>query len=95
MINYACPKCNEPFQATEDRIGTMHACPRCQASVQVPAQSAKSNLPLILGIVGGLLILGCGVSCIVGLAAIQIIGKNANSAFGTVGSSIGAPVSGR
>jgi pilus assembly protein Flp/PilA len=29
---------------------------------------------------------------VVCLAAIQIIGKNANSAFGTVGSSIGATV---
>ena len=31
---------------------------------------------------------------VVCLAAIQILGKNANAAFGTVGASIAAPVSG-
>ena len=92
MIKYSCPKCKQGLEAPEERIGTMHACPSCRAQVQVPSKSQGSNLPLILGIVGGLLILGTCMCGIVSLAAIQVLGTNANSSFGTVGASIGATV---
>jgi hypothetical protein len=45
---------------------------------------------MILGIVGGLLILSCGVCGVGSLVAIQVLGKNANSSFSTVGASIGS-----
>src|SRR5437868_6045186 len=95
MINYACPKCREPLQAPEDRLGTVQPCPNCKFQVQVPLVTAKSGAtPLvILGILGGLAVVAVPMCIIVCLVAIQILGKNANSAFGTVGTSIGATVS--
>jgi hypothetical protein len=93
MIKYSCPKCNEPMQAADDKVGSVTACPRCQAPVQVPA--VKSNTQLILGIVGGALLLSCCVCGVIGALIVpQIIGQNANSAFGTVGASIGSTVTG-
>lgn len=91
MIDYACPKCREPLHASEDRLGTTQPCPNCQFPVQVPLVRAKgSSLPIVAAIVGGLAVLACPIMIIVCLAAIQILGKNANSAFGTVGASIGS-----
>jgi len=92
MIKYNCPKCQAAMQADDQQVGTIGKCPQCQSPVQVPAK--KSNLPLILGITGALLIVSCGMCGLVGLAAIQLLGTNANSTFGTVGTSIGATVAG-
>src|SRR5438105_940089 len=91
MIDYACPKCREPLRASEDRLGATHPCPNCQFQVQVPLVRPKSSsAPIIVAIVGGLAVLACPMFIIVCLAAIQILGKNANSSFGTVGASIGS-----
>jgi hypothetical protein len=90
MISYNCPKCQAPMQADDNAVGSMGTCPRCQAPVQVPAK--KNNLPLILGIVGGLSVLSCCMCGVLFMVGTQIIGQNANSAFGTVGASIGATV---
>jgi hypothetical protein len=91
MIDYACPKCREPLQASEDRLGSMHPCPNCKFQVQVPLARAKSSsFPIIAAIVGGLAVLACPMFIVVCLVAIQILGTNANSSFGTVGASIGA-----
>jgi hypothetical protein len=56
--------------------------------------SNNTTLYVVLGILGGFLIMCMGMPLliVVCLAAIQILGKNANSAFGTVGMSIGATV---
>jgi DNA-directed RNA polymerase subunit RPC12/RpoP len=88
VINYNCPKCQAPLTADDHQVGTIGSCPSCQSQVQVPAK--KSNLPLILGIVGGLLIISCGMCIVVGLLGIQVLGTSANSTFGTVGASIGS-----
>jgi len=69
----------------------MHACPRCQAQVQVPlVKQAGSGkiVALVLGLVT--VLVGCPMIIVVCLAAIQILGANSNKAFGTVGQSIGA-----
>jgi uncharacterized paraquat-inducible protein A len=89
MISYNCPKCQAPMQADDNAVGSMGTCPRCQSPVQVPA---KKNIALILGIVGGLAVVSCCMCGLVSLAMIQILGQNANSAFGTVGASIGSTV---
>jgi hypothetical protein len=92
MIEYACPKCREPLQASEDRLGTTNPCPNCKFPVQVPLVRPKSSFtaPIIVAIIGGLAVLACPMFIVVCLAAIQILGKNANSSFGTVGASIGS-----
>jgi hypothetical protein len=93
MINYSCPKCNEPMQAADDKLGSVTACPRCQAQVQVPA--AKSSTSLILGIVGGALLLSCCICSIAGFFISQlVVGENAKQSFSTVGASIGSTVTG-
>lgn len=91
MIGYSCPQCKTPLQATEDRIGTSIPCPRCGFQVQVPATSESSNKTLfvVLGVVGGLAVLGV-LTCCVGLVAVQMLGKNSNAVFQTVGQSIGS-----
>jgi hypothetical protein len=58
-----------------------------QSSSNTPIYIAIAAVCGVLAVCGGLV--GIIVVC---LAAIQIIGKNANSAFGTVGASIGATV---
>jgi hypothetical protein len=102
MINYACPKCSEPLQAAEERLGTNHPCPKCQFQVQVPLAKAKGTVPFLLGAASGAGVMFLTCACcgvlgtfgpLAGISGVNVMGKNANSAFGTVGSSIGATVS--
>jgi DNA-directed RNA polymerase subunit RPC12/RpoP len=90
MINYSCPKCQEKLEAPEERAGQIHPCPRCKFQVQVPA--AKSNVPLIVAIVAGVAVVGIGMCCVLAALLVPLMGSNANSAFGTVGASIGSTV---
>ncbi len=97
MIKYKCLKCNAALEADDQQVGVIGKCVKCQAPVQVPAKA--SPLPLILSFAAGSLagVLGtcmCGfvLSFLLG-AGVSVLGQNANSAFGTVGTSIGATVS--
>jgi hypothetical protein len=92
MIPYACPQCREPLQASEDRAGMTHPCPNCQFLVQVPSPRTSNFTVaiIVIAVVAGLAVLSCPFIMLVGsLTAIQVLGRNANSAFGTVGASIG------
>src|SRR5262249_10208224 len=58
-------------------------------------QSSETTASIVIPAVCGAALVMCGGLCffiMVPLAAIQIIGRNANSAFGTVGASIGTTV---
>src|SRR5204863_4150455 len=85
MATCQCPACQTQFQAADDR-GAFTACPECKHRVQVPGSRRKTRG---LWMVWLLLILAAGMIYLTGRG----MGHNSNSAFGTVGASIG-PITG-
>jgi predicted Zn finger-like uncharacterized protein len=78
-IPIECPECGARYSVSEDMAGRSIRCRECDADVPVPDEEddrprrrerprakRSSNLPLILGIVGGALALGCLICAGVG-----------------------------
>jgi hypothetical protein len=89
MITCECGRCRLKFQVPEKKAGTTQRCPECDQPVQV-GDGRKTPGPS-LGSLGWLavvvVVFAVFYLCSGGLS---ILGPNANSAFGTVGASIGA-----
>jgi uncharacterized paraquat-inducible protein A len=84
MITCECNNCRLKFQVPETKTGTTQRCPECNALVEVVAQPRRAMRTWVLVAIMVLMIL------LIMMTQISILGPNANSAFGTVGASIGA-----
>jgi hypothetical protein len=87
MITCECSRCRLKFQAAQWRMGSIQPCPDCNYPVQVgdtPRRSITTTVWITMAIISlGLVALGYAV-----------LGKNANSAFGTVHVETGATLTG-
>jgi uncharacterized paraquat-inducible protein A len=84
MVTCECNNCRLKFQVPETKTGTTQRCPECNALVEVVAQPRRAMRTWVLVAIVVLMIL------LIMMTQISILGPNANSAFGTVGASIGA-----
>lgn len=90
MITYGCPKCNYAIHSPESEVGKTLECPSCKAKVTVPAgQGPRTGL--IIGVLSTLMIviIGCPLLIITGLAAISVMGTKSSGTFTSVGQTIG------
>jgi uncharacterized paraquat-inducible protein A len=82
----ACPRCGDSVHLPDNFAGNSILCPKCSQGFEpVPMKHRRFSLNAIVVVILVLLAL----AIVVDLVAIQFLGRNANTAFNTVGRSIG------
>jgi hypothetical protein len=90
MIDYPCGKCNTVIHSPESEAGKQLQCPQCKGTVIVPAAPGPKK-GVIVGVVAllSMILFGCPLLIIIGLAAISVMGQRASGTFTSVGHTIG------
>lgn len=90
MIDYACPKCDTAIHSPESEAGKQLQCPQCKGAVTVPAAPGPKK-GVIAGVVAllSIILVGCPLLILIGLAAVSVMGQKASGTFTSVGQTIG------
>ena len=89
-ITFGCPKCQGTIHAPDSEIGKPQSCPHCQASVKVPAGKGSGTGTIITLLTTAMIVLiGCPLFIVIGLAAVSVMGTKSSGTFTSVGQTIG------